>query len=195
MTLEEVKVYAQNLKTQGLVGRDFIEALSNNGWAVDGSGGFVEVAKTPGTSGVGVGIAGGGVEGSSTFDGYQKVGFPSEGFNSMSGPDGTSTMQTLFGGVDNGNKYSGVAMPIYNAATSIFKNYVAYGGLQETKKNNAAKLAMAEEGLERQRITQGNKIAQARRYQQIGMGNSNSMAGTVATVSRNPYSTYGKYVG
>ena len=127
---------------------------------------------------------------SNVADKYNKNVFE-PGYNSITGDKDASIIQNILGGVSpKGNKFSGIAGPAMNAYSAISTAMLGRDALEATKENNAAKLALIEEDNRRKAIDQKNLIRQSRRYGQLAMGNSNNQGATMATVNRNPYSTY-----
>ena len=66
--------------------------------------------------------------------------------------------------------------------------YQSYASMKETEKNNAAKIALANEGIYMKRTDQHNKVAKQRRYQNIGVTSANS--NPIAAIAANPYIKY-----
>lgn len=103
------------------------------------------------------------------------------------------SMKGAFGSTDaNGFKNSGWAGSAYTIGKTAFDGYMAYQGLEETKKQNAANVEAKNIALARQQTDQNNKIAQIRRNNAMGLSGGGTNYNTVATVARNPYSVYSK---
>lgn len=110
-------------------------------------------------------------------------------WNFLTGDKDNSLMGSLFGGRDtNGVANQGIAEPAFKLGMGAWNAYQAYASMQETEKNNAAKIALANEGLYMKRTDQHNKVAKQRRYQNIGVTSANS--NPIAAIAANPYIKY-----
>ena len=113
--------------------------------------------------------------------------------NGLTGANDWLSMAGAFGGTDaNGYRNSGWANSAYTMGKTAFDGYMAYEGLQETKKQNAINVEAKNIALARQEVDQGNKIAQVRRNNAMGLSGGGGNYATIAAVARNPYSVYAK---
>jgi len=110
-------------------------------------------------------------------------------WNFLTGDKDNSLMGSLFGGRDaNGVANQGIVEPGFKLGMSAWNAYQSYAALKETEKNNAAKIALANEGIYMKRVDQHNKVAKQRRYQNIGVTSANS--NPIAAIAANPYTKY-----
>ena len=113
--------------------------------------------------------------------------------NVMTGDYGMDEGGYWFGGTKDGFTNSGVAQPLVKGALTAWETYQAYQASEELKKQNAAKISMANEGIYMKRVDQHNKVASQRRNQQMGLGNANNTGHMTTIVANNPYKTYRDY--
>jgi len=113
--------------------------------------------------------------------------------NSITGGYGIATGEGAFGTTQNGITTSGWVAPAYKLGMSAWNAYQSYQALEETQKQNAAKISLANEGIYMKRTDQHNKIAKQRRNQQMGLGNANNTAYMTQIAAANPYKTYREY--
>lgn len=115
-----------------------------------------------------------------------------EGWNRLTGGPDATFAQQMFGYNQDGNQSSGWADSAYTMGKTAFDGYMAYQGLQETKKQNAINVEAKNIALARQQTDQNNKVAQMRRNNAMGLSGGGGNYATIAAVARNPYSVYAK---
>ena len=193
MTLEEVQKYSDMLKQNGITGIDYTQALSNNGWAIDGLGVFSETAKTVGANGYGIGIGADGY-GENNFDpGEKNAGLQTVTPNSVIGDNKLLSLKGLIGD----GSSTGVLKPAFNAYMAYKKTSLLGEQLEETKRMNLAKEQAMKDANMMLGIEKDNVVRQANRYANIGAYGTNSqgalMRNMVTTQYRkpNPYNRVG----
>ena len=109
-----------------------------------------------------------------------------KGGNRITNNNAPFSSQGMFGD----NASTGWVAPVAKLAMSGYNTYLAHQTLEETKKNNEAKLALLKDANDMKKKQANNVVMQAKRYAMLGMGNSNSHMATLGAVQATPYSTF-----
>jgi hypothetical protein len=109
-----------------------------------------------------------------------------EGYNAVTGNEDFASTKGAFGTANS----TGWVAPALQVGQGVFNGYMAYQGLQETKKNNERTYKLAKENERRQAIAYNNKVNEKKRYAGLLMGSGNSYGSTAGVIARTGYSKY-----
>lgn len=127
----------------------------------------------------------------SPYDIYKQQAMPNNpNFNGITGGNEAMSMDGAFGGVDNGNKYSGWVTPAVNVAGAGVNAYMGYRSMKDTQRNNERNYKISMEDARRKGIQYDNLINEKNRKSQLAMGNSNNQMQTASIIRNNPYKSY-----
>jgi hypothetical protein len=119
---------------------------------------------------------------------YQKIAIKpplDDGGNALLNNNAPLSMKGVFGD----NASTGWLSPALGAVNAGMQTWLAYDTLKSTKENNKAQLELANKKALAALIANKNKTNQANRYAMLGIGNSNSLTGTVGAVGATPYTS------